>query len=164
MSEQDPPKPKSGPRPTSAPPSTREVTSNTISYVDAMLSGRMTDAELLSVRHEILGDAAPPPDEVTAPPPSSGPTALGEGWHVPRLVAPLGSEGEGIDPRLAYVASRIDGQSSIDELVDVVGLPCDETRRVLSELARRGHVVVEAREAPPPRPVALARIRLKRGR
>ncbi len=49
-------------------------------------------------------------------------------------------------------------------IADALNLLTDETRRVLCELARRGHVVVEAREAPPPRPVAIARIRLKRGR
>lgn len=191
----------------------REVTSATFSYVDAMLSGRMSDLDLARVRAEILGEEESPavegPTPAAAPPWLSEIRAhlgrgeltqaltlaesalardascaltlalaeecrallaeryqghLGQGWYAPRLLAPLAPHGEGIDPWFAFVASRIDGQSSIDELVDLVGLSRLDTLRVLYELRQRGHIVVEERDAPPQRPVALARIKLKRRR
>ncbi len=41
----------------------REVTSATFSYVDGLLSGRMSDAEFGRIRDEILGGSEPPPEE-----------------------------------------------------------------------------------------------------
>lgn len=46
----------------------REVTGATFSYVDAMLTGRMSPTDLARIRDEILGGAPPPP-----PPAAPGP-------------------------------------------------------------------------------------------
>lgn len=46
----------------------REVTSVTFSYVDAMLTGRMSEADLARIREDLLGDAAALPPARTVDP------------------------------------------------------------------------------------------------
>jgi len=41
----------------------REVTSATFSYVDAMLTGRMSEADLARIREDLLGAPTPTPDD-----------------------------------------------------------------------------------------------------
>jgi len=191
----------------------REVTSATFSYVDAMLTGLLSDSEFVQIRDEILGE--PPPalhdpheaalahvharmaagDHVTALHAVEGiletspghevalrvaeqcrtilcvayQQHLGAGHDIPEIVVPVHTlAAYGIDRWSAYMLSRIDGKSSIDELVDIVGFTRLDTLRLLYELARRG-VVAFAPGAPRPRPsapgggaVAVARIRLGR--
>lgn len=41
-----------------------------------------------------------------------------------------------IDPRVAFLLSRIDGQSGLETLVDVTGFPVDEVIAILGRLVR----------------------------
>ena len=191
----------------------REVTSATFSYVDAMLSGHMSDAELDRIRDEILGDAPPVATAAEADPLapievmiaardfSGGLVAaeallerspghegagrlaeqcrlaladlyqahVGGGADVPHLAVPAASLGEhGIDRWAAYLVSRFDGQSTIDELIDLTGFTRLDTLRLLYELVQRGIVRIERRVVAEPQPpsggAVLARVKLKRVR
>lgn len=190
--------------------SPREVTSATFSYVDAMLAGRMSDAELSRLRDEILGGSASgaeaeqdPVEAVRAQVArgdySNGLTAaeallermpehpelvrladecrrwladlyqryVGQGCDVPQLVVDPGTLGDaGLDRWSAYLLSRVDGTSTIDELVDLTGFTRLDTLRLLYELAQR-RIVRIARGAPDTPPssggqAVLARVKLKR--
>ena len=56
---------------------------------------------------------------------------------IPRVVVPLARVRElPIDPRVAFVLSRIDGQSSFDTLVDVTGFEAEEVLSILARLVR----------------------------
>lgn len=184
----------------------KEVTSATFSYVDAMLTGKLSDTEFGRIRDEILGLPPPAPDD-----PHEAAMAhvhermaagdhvaalhaaervleitpdhelalrvveqaraimcgayqqhLGTGHDIPQIVVPVESlAAHGIDRWAAYILSRVDGNSSIDELVAGAGFTRLDTLRLLYELVRRGIVVV-VRGAPSPDPVAVARIRLAR--
>ena len=48
-----------------------------------------------------------------------------------------------LDPRAAFLLSRIDGNLSVDDLLDVSGMPRLEAMRVLALLVRRGIVVMK---------------------
>lgn len=50
-----------------------------------------------------------------------------------------------LDPRAGFVASLIDGKSTVEVLLDVSGMPEDETLEILRELVRLG--AVEMRDA-----------------
>ncbi len=54
----------------------REVTSVTFSYVDAMLTGRMSEADLARIRQDLLGEAATLDPASPAPPTSPGRTTI----------------------------------------------------------------------------------------
>lgn len=56
---------------------------------------------------------------------------------VPALVRDLP-----IDPRVAFVLSHIDGQSSLETLVDVTGFDRGEVRSILARLVRLGAIAV----------------------
>ena len=47
-----------------------------------------------------------------------------------------------IDPRVAFVLSHIDGQSSVETLVDVTGFAADELRSVLARLVQLGAITI----------------------
>jgi hypothetical protein len=47
-----------------------------------------------------------------------------------------------IDPRVAFVLSRIDGASTLETLVDVTGFDADELATILARLARLGAIVL----------------------
>jgi hypothetical protein len=96
---------------------------------------------------------------------------VGAGHDVPHLAVEPASLGDhGIDRWAAYLVSRFDGQSSIDELIDLTGFTRLDTLRLLYELLQRGIVRVERRAAPEPQPPSsaqgsvLARVKLKRVR
>jgi hypothetical protein len=48
-----------------------------------------------------------------------------------------------LDPRAAFLLSRLDGSMSIDDLLDVSGMPRLEAMRVLALLMRHGAVVAQ---------------------
>ncbi|MGZ6090006.1 MAG: hypothetical protein ACXWUE_41480 [Polyangiales bacterium] len=54
-----------------------------------------------------------------------------------------------LDPKVAYLLSRVDGASTIEEILEIAGLPKDDAVRVLADLLEDG--VLEA-VAPPMRP------------
>jgi hypothetical protein len=45
-----------------------------------------------------------------------------------------------LDPRAAFVISRIDGQSSVEMLLDLCTLPEDETLDIVADLVRLGAI------------------------
>jgi hypothetical protein len=49
-----------------------------------------------------------------------------------------------IDARAGYLLSRIDGQTSVDTLVDVTGFPTSEVIALLVLLANLGAIVVDS--------------------
>jgi hypothetical protein len=54
----------------------------------------------------------------------------------------------GLDPRAAFVLSRIDGTSTIEEIIDMSGMPALEAMRLLADIFDRGLAVAE--DPPPP--------------
>ena len=72
---------------------------------------------------------------------------LGDGAHVPRVL--MGHDavvGLTLDHRAGFLLSCCDGTSSIDEILDVCGMPPLDALRILFELLQEGVVVVEANE------------------
>jgi hypothetical protein len=64
---------------------------------------------------------------------------IGDLQRVPALAKPLHQLGNAsISPRAAFLLSRVDGQLSIDELLDVSGMPRLEAYRYLCQLFLRG--------------------------
>jgi hypothetical protein len=53
-----------------------------------------------------------------------------------------GSNVPDLDPRAAFLLSRIDGSISIDDLLEVSGMPRLEAMRVLALLIRHGAVAL----------------------
>jgi hypothetical protein len=49
-----------------------------------------------------------------------------------------------LDSRMGFVLSRVDGRSSVEVILDVVGIPEDETMEILHQLVQLG--VIEVRE------------------
>lgn len=103
--------------------------------------------------------AAPPPNAsvpkasvpaASVPPPARATAAnraeaaylrrLGSLQSVPRLVRPL--QDLALDPRSGFIASFVDGASTIEDIIDVSGAPRTEVLRVLDDLvAQRGAAV-----------------------
>jgi hypothetical protein len=74
---------------------------------------------------------------------------LGERSHVPRVMMDPGElQLMALDHRAGFLISCIDGASSLDEVLDMSGMPALDTVRLLYELVQEGAVIVEA---PPPR-------------
>ncbi len=74
---------------------------------------------------------------------------LGERCHVPRVMMdPSELTHMALDHRAGFLISCIDGASSLDEVLDMSGMPALDTVRLLYELVQEGAIVVEA---PPPR-------------
>jgi hypothetical protein len=48
-----------------------------------------------------------------------------------------------LDPRSAFLLSRIDGSMTVEDVLDVSGMPRTEALRVMALLVRRGAVVVK---------------------
>jgi hypothetical protein len=64
---------------------------------------------------------------------------LGDLDRMPVLARPLHELGEApISPRAAFLLSRIDGTLSLDEILDVSGMPKIEAYRYLCQLFLRG--------------------------
>ena len=64
---------------------------------------------------------------------------LGDLERQPALARPLHELGAApISPRAAFLLSRVDGQLSIDEILDVSGMPRLEAYRYLCQLFLRG--------------------------
>lgn len=64
---------------------------------------------------------------------------LGDLQRQPMLARPLHELASApISPRAAFLLSRIDGQLSMDELLDVSGMPRIEAYRYLCQLFLRG--------------------------
>jgi hypothetical protein len=59
-----------------------------------------------------------------------------------------------LSPLLGYVASRLDGQSDLDALAKVTGMPLERVQGLIGELVSMGAVEGEAGAAPAPAPVA----------
>ena len=59
----------------------------------------------------------------------------------PELVPRHGGNVPDLDPRAAFLLSRIDGCMTVDDLLDVSGMPRLEAMRVLALLIRHGAVV-----------------------
>jgi hypothetical protein len=74
---------------------------------------------------------------------------LGERSHVPRVMIGAGElQHLALDHRAGFLISCIDGASSLDEVLDMSGMPALDTVRLLYELVQEGAIVVEP---PPPR-------------
>ncbi len=64
---------------------------------------------------------------------------LGDMSHRPKVAKPMHElNGTFIGPRAAFLVSRVDGDISYDELLDVSGMPRMEAYRYLCQLAMRG--------------------------
>lgn len=92
---------------------------------------------------------------------------LGNPEDAPRLAVALDDLGaHGLDRWAAFLLSRMEGVSSIADLIDATGFTRLDTLRLLYELVQRG--IVRMEHAPPPSGsgggVAVARVRLKRSR
>lgn len=100
--------------------------------------------------------AAPPPKASAPPPQPLGPAGraspanraeaaylrrLGSLGAVPRLVRPM--QDLELDQRSGFVCSFIDGASSIEDIVDVSGVPKLEVLRILDDLVAQGGVSVD---------------------
>jgi hypothetical protein len=71
-------------------------------------------------------------------------SALGGTAGVPCLaVHPVAVPSLPLGPQAAFVLSRIDGASSVDDVLDMSGLPRVETLRILYELLQQGTIRVE---------------------
>jgi hypothetical protein len=74
---------------------------------------------------------------------------LGDRSHVPRMMMRADElQSMALDHRAGFLISCIDGACSLDELLDLSGMPALDTVRLLYELVQEGAVIVEA---PPPR-------------
>ena len=73
---------------------------------------------------------------------------IGEGSKVPRVVTAPGSiVGLTLDHRAGFVLACVDGTSSIDEILDVSGMPTLDALRIMYELAQEGIILIEDRSA-----------------
>jgi hypothetical protein len=64
---------------------------------------------------------------------------LGDMSHRPKVAKPMHElNGTFIGPRAAFLVSRVDGDISYDELLDVSGMPRMEAYRYLCQLVMRG--------------------------
>jgi hypothetical protein len=73
-------------------------------------------------------------------------TALGDRADVPRLAVSEARLPElPLDRWAAFVVSRVDGESSIEDIVDVAGLHRLDTLRILYELKQQGVIYVASR-------------------
>jgi len=73
-------------------------------------------------------------------------SALGERTAVPRLAVSMTRLRElNLDPWAGFVVSRVDGRSTIDDIVDVAGMSRLDTLRILYELVEKGVVYMMRR-------------------
>jgi hypothetical protein len=71
--------------------------------------------------------------------------ALGGAASVPCLAAPVARLASlALDPRAAFVLSRIDGASSVEDVIDVSGLSRSETLKILHGLLKSGVIRTSA--------------------
>ncbi len=78
---------------------------------------------------------------VAPPPPPPTPARRIESLaSVPRLVVPM--QTLALDHRAGFILSFVDGRTSIEEIVDVSGVPTEEVVRVLEELFAQGALAV----------------------
>jgi len=56
-------------------------------------------------------------------------------------------QGLPLDPRAGFVVSLVDGRCTVEMLLDISGMPADETLDILRELVRLGAVELRAPEA-----------------
>ena len=137
---------------------------STFSYPAGLLTGRMTPAELAKVRAEILGEPEEPIEQAWEPPAPSAPPEPPAASHPPPVISgfvTFGDPGDvpvvvmahhelrarSLERNAAFVLACIDGSSSIEEIIDIAGLPADQTRRALSRLVREGIVQIRRRSA-----------------
>jgi hypothetical protein len=77
-------------------------------------------------------------------PDSSGVRVRGRELGVPRVVMAMADIlSLPLDTRAGYLLSRIDGQTSVDGLVDVTGFPTSEVIALLVLLTSLGAIVVD---------------------
>jgi hypothetical protein len=73
-------------------------------------------------------------------------TALGDRGDVPHLAMPEARlPSLALDRWAAFVVTRVDGQTSIDDIVDIAGLHRLDTLRILYELKQQGVIYVAGR-------------------
>lgn len=71
---------------------------------------------------------------------------IGDGTQVPRVVPSRERlVGLTLDHRAGFVLACVDGTSSIDEILDVSGMPALDALRIMYELAQEGIILVEDR-------------------
>lgn len=71
---------------------------------------------------------------------------IGDGGQVPRVVPSRERlVGLTLDHRAGFVLACVDGTSSIDEILDVSGMPALDALRIMYELAQEGIILVEDR-------------------
>jgi hypothetical protein len=71
---------------------------------------------------------------------------IGDGGQIPRvLTSPERLVGLTLDHRAGFVLACVDGMSSIDEILDVSGMPVLDALRIMYELAQEGIILVEDR-------------------
>lgn len=76
--------------------------------------------------------------------------ALGDPTDIPRLAVSITGLLElSLDRWSAFVVSRIDGESTVDDILDIAGLSRLDTLRVLYELVHQGVIYVERRPSAP---------------
>jgi hypothetical protein len=72
--------------------------------------------------------------------------ALGDRTGVPRLAVSVARLRElGLDRWAGFVVSRVDGESTIDDIIDVAGMSRLDTLRILYELVEQGVIYVTRR-------------------
>jgi hypothetical protein len=72
--------------------------------------------------------------------------ALGQRGHVPRVAVPASRLPElALDRWAAFVISRVDGESTIEDILDIAGLPRLDTLRILYELVQEGVLSIDER-------------------
>ena len=76
-------------------------------------------------------------------------TRLGDGSKALRLAVSVEElRWLTLDHRTGFLLSRIDGETTVDELLDLSGMPSLDTIRALFELVQQG--VLEVVDPPPP--------------
>jgi len=83
-----------------------------------------------------IASSAPPPRASTSP--SAAPADLGPLDSVPRVVmAPAELTKLSLDPRAGFVLSRVDGVTSLEEILDMCGMPREDATAVLLDLVAK---------------------------
>lgn len=111
--------------------------------------GEVAEAAAAAEATIALGETAPPPGIAEVIEPARAlfervfSQHIGPLEHVPQVVvAPGDLAARNLDPRLAFLVSRIDGVCTVEDLLDMAGMPRFEALRALSNLLRDGVVDV----------------------
>ena len=72
-------------------------------------------------------------------------TRLGDGSTVLRVgLAPDAIQELSLDHRAGFLISMLDGHATIDEIVDISGMPALEVLRLLFEMSEQGVIAVDS--------------------